>query len=141
MSQRSQRTDGFNESHTSPDGFPYKRPQIHLLNDSQWLFVRKYFHISPRELEVAKLVCGGYSNDEIAKLLKIKCATVKTHLRNVYRRIHVQRKLDMLLKFLEQSAVCTGAGTNVPLSVIGTQNPLRTGFGPEITGKEPVADP
>jgi DNA-binding CsgD family transcriptional regulator len=70
--------------------------------------------MSPRELEIARLVCGGFNNDEIAIKLKIKSATVKTHLRNVYRRIHVQRKLDMLLKFLDQvSKVSNGEDTSI----------------------------
>jgi DNA-binding CsgD family transcriptional regulator len=91
----------------------YQRPQVRILDDSQWLFVRKSFRMSPRELEIARLVCGGFNNEEIAMKLKIKSATVKTHLRNVYRRIHVQRKLDMLLKFLEQAAKNSVTDRNV----------------------------
>jgi DNA-binding CsgD family transcriptional regulator len=91
-----------NEPYAVSNDVSYERPQVRILDDSQWLFIRKSFRMSPRELEIARLVCGGFNNDEIAIKLKIKSATVKTHLRNVYRRIHVQRKLDMLLKFLDQ---------------------------------------
>jgi DNA-binding CsgD family transcriptional regulator len=93
-----------NEPYAVRNDVSYERPQVRILDDSQWLFIRKSFRMSPRELEIARLVCGGFNNDEIAIKLKIKSATVKTHLRNVYRRIHVQRKLDMLLKFLDQAS-------------------------------------
>jgi DNA-binding CsgD family transcriptional regulator len=79
------------------------RPQVCIMDDSHWLFVRKSFRMSPREMDVARMVCSGFTNDEVAARLGIKIATVKTHLRNVYRRLRVQRKLDMLLTFLDQS--------------------------------------
>ena len=106
MSAANQVPDGNSEIRFFSDDVSFDRPQVRILNDAQWLYVRKCFKMSPRELEVAKLVCCGFSNEEIAKKLKIRAATVKTHLRNVYRRIRVQRKLDMLLKFLDQSTKC-----------------------------------
>lgn len=57
--------------------------------------------MSSRELQVAKLVCEGFGNEEIAKALKIKHGTVKTHLRNIYRRVRVKNKLAMLLRFVD----------------------------------------
>ena len=103
MSSPLQKDKSIKES-ASKNDYPFnERPKVRLLNDEQWFFVRKRFHLSPRELDVARFVCRGFSNEEIAKLLGIKSATVKTHLRNVYRRTRVKRKLDMLLKFLEQN--------------------------------------
>ena len=57
----------------------------------------------PRELQVAKHVCRGFPNEEVARHLKIRAGTVKTHLRNIYRRMHVTTKIEMLLTFLEQA--------------------------------------
>jgi len=85
------------------------RPLVHIMDDSHWSFVRKSFRMSPREMDVAKMICSGFSNEEISSRLEIKITTVKTHLRNVYRRIRVQRKLDMLLMFLDQSAKYTNS--------------------------------
>jgi len=59
--------------------------------------------MSPRELQVAELICKGFNNDEIAKALKIKAGTVKTHIRNIYRRIRVKNKIAMLLKFVDHA--------------------------------------
>ena len=79
---------------------PYKNPEVILLDEKHWSYIRRRYRISPRELEVAKLVCHGFSNKEIAKKLKIKDDTVKTHLRNIYRRIRVKNKVTLLLKFI-----------------------------------------
>jgi ATP/maltotriose-dependent transcriptional regulator MalT len=97
MSRLSQQTDKIDHER---DMNSSERPLSHLLDEAQWHFIRKQFRMSPRELEVARMVCEGFGNEEIAAKLKIRSTTVKTHLRNVYRRVNVQRKLDMLLKFL-----------------------------------------
>ncbi len=72
-----------------------------LLDEQQWLFLKKRYHMTPRELQVAILVCRGFNNDEIAKALRIRQGTVKTHLRNIYRRARVKSKILLLLEFVE----------------------------------------
>lgn len=79
----------------------FKAPQTTLLTDEQWLLVQKRYHMTPRELEIARLICKGMSNEEIADAVQIKYGTVKTHIRNIYRRIHVKSKVAMLLRFLD----------------------------------------
>jgi DNA-binding CsgD family transcriptional regulator len=78
----------------------FKRPKGMLLDEQQWLFLKKRYHMTPRELQVAILVCRGFNNDEIAKALRIRQGTVKTHLRNIYRRARVKSKILLLLKFV-----------------------------------------
>ncbi|MHC4159946.1 MAG: response regulator transcription factor [Planctomycetota bacterium] len=78
----------------------FKKPKGMLLDEQQWLFLKKRYHMTPRELQVAILVCRGFNNDEIAKALRIRQGTVKTHLRNIYRRARVKSKILLLLKFV-----------------------------------------
>jgi hypothetical protein len=42
-------------------------------------------------------------NEEVAGRLKITGGTVKTHLRNIYRRVRVNNKIGMLLRFVEMT--------------------------------------
>jgi DNA-binding CsgD family transcriptional regulator len=114
------------------------RPLVRIMDDKQWLYVRKSFHMSPRELDVAKLVCSGLSNEEIASQLGIKVATVKTHLRNVYRRIRVQRKLDMLLMFLERGSKYKKPASDIDISAI-KQTSSDSGLRTEIGGQDHIA--
>jgi DNA-binding NarL/FixJ family response regulator len=71
-----------------------------LLGEKHWSYIQRRYHISPRELEVAKLVCYGLSNKEIAEALRIRQGTVKTHIKNIYRTIHVKNKVTLLLRFM-----------------------------------------
>ena len=72
-----------------------------LINDRRWAYLKKRYGMTPRELQVAKLICSGFSNEVIAKELNIRHATVKTHIRNLYRKLWVHNKISMLLKFIE----------------------------------------
>jgi len=81
----------------------YKQPDIILLNDKQWTYVQKRYNLTPRERQVAELVCKGLLNGNIAKYLRIKPGTVKTHTRNIYRKVHVKSKIAMLLRFVTDS--------------------------------------
>jgi len=82
--------------------------------------------MSPRELQVAKLVCQGFSNDEIATDLKMKKGTVKTHIRNIYRRIRVSSKIEMLLKFVDSiTKLSTKRAISLPIPSVGIAKPLE----------------
>lgn len=77
-----------------------QRPNVVLLNKQQWSFVQGRYDLTPRERQIAELICQGLRNGKIAKVLQIKPSTVKTHTRNIYRKVHVQSKISMLLRFV-----------------------------------------
>jgi DNA-binding NarL/FixJ family response regulator len=77
-----------------------ERPDIVLLDKKQWSYVQNRYSLTPRERQIAELICQGLRNGNIAKNLRITPGTVKTHTRNIYRKVHVKSKIDMLLKFL-----------------------------------------
>jgi DNA-binding NarL/FixJ family response regulator len=53
--------------------------------------------LSPRELEVLRLVAKGMANKQIGRALGISERTVKVHLGNVFRRINVQDRTSAAL--------------------------------------------
>lgn len=53
--------------------------------------------LSPREQEVAALVCLNYSNAQIAARLNISLSTAKTHVSNVLRKFGLERRSDLRL--------------------------------------------
>ena len=77
--------------------------RVVLLNKRQWSYVERRYHMTPRELQIAQLICQGLGNEEIANRLKIKHGTVKTHVRNLYRKLWVHNKISMLLRFVEDT--------------------------------------
>jgi len=78
----------------------YGPPQIILLNEKQWSYVQRYYQLSPRELQVARLVCRGNTNDDMAQKLKVKQGTIKTHLRSIFSKARARNKITLLLRFV-----------------------------------------
>ena len=85
------------------DDSHHKHTTLILLDRKQWLYVQKQYNLTPRECEIAKLICRGLRNGSIAEHLNIKPGTVKTHTQNIYRKVHVKNKISMLLRFLVAS--------------------------------------
>jgi DNA-binding NarL/FixJ family response regulator len=55
--------------------------------------------LSPREREVIDLVVRGLSNKEIVDRLGITIEGVRWHLRNIYQKLHVHTRTEVLVKF------------------------------------------
>ncbi len=51
--------------------------------------------LSKRELEVAELICLGYSNGDIAKMLFISEHTVKDHTKKIYPKMGVHSRMEL----------------------------------------------
>jgi DNA-binding NarL/FixJ family response regulator len=86
-----------------PQNHSGEPPKATLLNGEQWLFVQGHYNLTSRERQIAELVCQGLANGTIANRLKISPGTVKTHVRNIYRKMKVRSKIAMLLTFVAES--------------------------------------
>jgi DNA-binding NarL/FixJ family response regulator len=58
--------------------------------------------LSPREAEVLDLLAKGVLYKEIADHMKISYATVHTHIRHVYEKLHVRSRTEAVAKHLNQ---------------------------------------
>lgn len=58
--------------------------------------------LTPRELEVARLVASGWSDLEIADHLGRSRATVKSHLRNLFRKTDARSRTHVVRRLLER---------------------------------------
>lgn len=54
--------------------------------------------LSPRELEIARMVAEGYPNKTIAAVLDISSWTVGTHLRRIFAKLGVSRRAAMVAR-------------------------------------------
>jgi DNA-binding NarL/FixJ family response regulator len=52
--------------------------------------------LSPRELEVARMIAKGYPNKIIASVLEISVWTVSTHLRRIFAKLGVTSRAAMV---------------------------------------------
>lgn len=61
--------------------------------------------LTNREIELLKLVSDGYSNAEIEENLVITKNTVRTHLKNIYRKLGVQNRMQAVVCAKEQNLI------------------------------------
>lgn len=64
--------------------------------------VHEYEKLSLREQEVLDCLARGYLYREIAERLKISYATVHTHIRHIYEKLHVRTRTEAVTKHFQQ---------------------------------------
>jgi DNA-binding NarL/FixJ family response regulator len=103
--------DGVVLKETAPDVLPRAVRQVHA--GGQWLERRAVGEalqrtldreteargvtavLTPREVEIARMVAGGLRNKEIGARLHISEGTVKIHLHNIYDKLKVPGRLEL----------------------------------------------
>ena len=68
--------------------------------------------LSDRELEILQLIAEGWSNRQIADHLYLSPHTVKNHVHNILKKLHVQRRLEAIKYASEKQWLKTGARVN-----------------------------
>jgi DNA-binding NarL/FixJ family response regulator len=59
--------------------------------------------LAPREKEILELVANGYANKEIADKLSITLSTVCWYLHEIYKKLHVQSRVQAVNKLRQSS--------------------------------------
>lgn len=82
-----------------------KRPQAQSINGSEIDLdgLSEHFSLTNREKEIIALVISGKTNKEIEKELFISLKTVKSHLYNIYQKLNVQNRLQLINIFRDYS--------------------------------------
>lgn len=60
--------------------------------------------LAPREKEILELVANGYANKEIADKLAITLSTVCWYLHEIYKKLHVQSRVQAVNKLRQSSS-------------------------------------
>jgi DNA-binding NarL/FixJ family response regulator len=84
-------------------GSIYLEPQIaHIVLGQLSLPSGDQAQLSPRELEVLRLIAEGLSNKEIAQRLGISLSTVKTHIEELLQKLSASDRTQAAIKALRQ---------------------------------------
>lgn len=78
-----------------------EKPANFILNDTEL----KKLNLSKRELEVLKLMAAGLSNQEIALRLFVSLNTIKTHSKNLFEKMDVERRTQAIDKAKKLSII------------------------------------
>jgi DNA-binding NarL/FixJ family response regulator len=62
----------------------------------------KQIHLSPREEMVLNCLAKGLTYKQIADQLDISIDTIRTYLRRIYEKLHVQSRTEAVAKYLSQ---------------------------------------
>lgn len=85
-------------------GGAYLSPALaRLLVESYWL--NQFSPLTSRETEVLKLITEGKTYSEIARKLEVSLETSKTHIRNIYRKLDVNSKSEVVMRAINDKLV------------------------------------
>ena len=63
------------------------------------------YHLTPKEKELLQLLVDGKSYKMIADAMLVSLETVKSHIKNVYRKLHVSSNSEAVAKAIKQRIV------------------------------------
>ncbi len=63
------------------------------------------YNLSSREIEVLNLLADGYNYQEIAEALFISVDTVRHHIRNIYKKLHVHSQSEAVAKAIRKKII------------------------------------
>ena len=63
-------------------------------------FCRGY-GLTEREREILRLILAGKDNLEISEELQIKMGTVKAHVHNIFAKLNISRRSELMKRFLD----------------------------------------
>jgi DNA-binding NarL/FixJ family response regulator len=71
--------------------------------------INPFTELSEREFEVLRLIAAGKSNNEIAKALVIGESTVKTHIGNILKKLHLDDRTQAAVYAWQKGVVRRGS--------------------------------
>jgi WD40 repeat protein/serine/threonine protein kinase len=78
--------------------------------------------LTPREQEVIRFILDGKTNREIAELMTVELATVKWHVKQIYKKLNVRSRVQAIVKARELNLVI---GDNEESQVTGISRMLK----------------
>lgn len=63
------------------------------------------YKLSSREIEVLNLLADGYNYQEIAESIFISVDTVRHHIRNIYKKLHVHSQSEAVAKAIRKKII------------------------------------
>ncbi len=78
-----------------------------LMDECMDLIKEKAPHeiLTPREIEILKLIGEGYSDKEIAQILFLSPRTVETHKAKIMEKLHLRKKVELIKYAIKKGIV------------------------------------
>ncbi len=69
-----------------------------LFSPQQWRILAKQLGLTPRQRQIARLICLGQTNDEMAVKLELAPHTVRMHKQALYRRLRIRDRIGVPIR-------------------------------------------
>lgn len=79
---------------------PLDDPLPDLFTASEWKKLGERLALTPRQLEIARLICRGCNRSSIAEALSISPATVRMHMAALFKRLGVRERLGVVVRLV-----------------------------------------
>ena len=78
-----------------------KRRLLKELLDKELIFQQRCetFELSPREMDVLRLILEGHTYRSAADILFISEKTVDSHMQNIYNKVGIRNRVGLIIKF------------------------------------------
>lgn len=97
----------FDAIHEVLDGGAPMSPQIarKVLNTFQPAVSNARYALTPREIEVLQYLTKGYGNKQIGAEMFLSYETIRSYLKNIYQKLHVNCGKEAIVKALQERIV------------------------------------
>ncbi len=75
-------------------------PLPELFTPGEWKSLAAKLRFSPRQAQVARLICLGLSKEQMAKRLRISEPTARLHVKELFRKLHVNDRLGVPVRLV-----------------------------------------
>lgn len=103
QSDREQRT-----SRVLTAGEPGAGTPARLFSETVWRWVAASLALTPRQSEIARLMCEGHSYKAIAARAGISINTVRMHMRALFSKLGVHDRVSAILLFIAAERSLSG---------------------------------
>lgn len=88
--------------HDAAQSSAHTEAETHLpCNQNQFTSINTTHSVTAREWEIGRYVARGLTNNDIAAVLYLSPTTVKTHLSNLFTKLHVTNRVQLAIRVLE----------------------------------------
>ena len=77
-------------------GARMRRAKGEIFSKGEWAKLIQQLLLSPREVQIIRLLCTGHKNYSAASVLGISPETVRTHLKRLYAKLGVRDRFELL---------------------------------------------
>ena len=75
-------------------------PPRTLFSEPQWRTLATHFCLAPRQIEIARLICGAYRYHSIGVRLGISINTVRMHVRKLFDKTGAHDRVGLIVRLV-----------------------------------------